>query len=137
MRLKGVSGDESKDYHGGLHHSVFRLGAAVGDPADVDYFSAFDRKLRTSGTEPERRTAGAEGAQRWRQKGGMMTHNIDTILVNPSEAEKVRTAFMANGLSKFADMIVPCIYAAKGQVLACNRERLMHLGVKIGDEEGV
>ena len=66
-----------------------------------------------------------------------MTHNIDTILVNPSEAEKVRTAFMANGLSKFADMIVPCIYAAKGQVLACNRERLMHLGVKIGDEEGV
>lgn len=63
-----------------------------------------------------------------------MTHNIDTIIVNPSEEEKVRSAFMANGLSKFADMIVPCIYVAKGQVLAYDRERLTHLGFKIGGE---
>ena len=65
-----------------------------------------------------------------------MTHNIDTIIVNPSEEERVRAAFMANGLGKFADMIVPCIYVAKGQILAYDRERLMHLGFKIGGEEG-
>ena len=65
-----------------------------------------------------------------------MIHNIDTIIVNPSEEERVRAAFLANGLGKFADMIVPCIYVEKGQILACDRERLMHLGFKIGGEEG-
>ena len=65
-----------------------------------------------------------------------MTHNIDTIIVNPSEEERVRAAFLANGLGKFADMIVPCIYVAKGQIFAYDSERLMHLGFKIGGEEG-
>lgn len=65
-----------------------------------------------------------------------MTHNIDTIIVNPSEEERVRAAFLANGLGQFADMIVPRIYVAKGQILAYDRERLMHLGFKIGGEEG-
>lgn len=64
-----------------------------------------------------------------------MTHNIDTIIVNPSEEEKVRAAFMENGLGRLADMIVPCIYVAKGQVLAYDRERLTHLGFKIGGDD--
>lgn len=63
-----------------------------------------------------------------------MTRKIDTIIVNPAEEEKVRAAFLANGLGKFANMIVPCIYVAKGQILAYDRERLMHLGFKIGDK---
>lgn len=62
-----------------------------------------------------------------------MTHNIDTIIVNPSEEERVRAAFLANGLGKLADMIVPC-YVAKGQILAYDRERLTHLEFKIGDK---
>ena len=65
-----------------------------------------------------------------------MTHNIDTIIVNPSEEERVRAAFLANGLGKFVDMIVPCIYVAKGQILAYDRKRLTHLEFKIGGEEG-
>ena len=64
-----------------------------------------------------------------------MIHNIDTIIVNPSEEERVRAAFLANGLGKFADMIVPCIYVAKGQILAYDKKQLMHLGFKIGGEE--
>ena len=63
-----------------------------------------------------------------------MTYNIDTIIVNPSEEERVRAAFLANGLGKFADMIVPCIYVAKGQILAYDKDRLTHLGFKIGDK---
>ena len=63
-----------------------------------------------------------------------MTHNIDTIIVNPSEEERVRAAFLANGLGKFADMIVPCVYVAKGQILAYDRERLMQFRFKIGGE---
>ena len=51
-----------------------------------------------------------------------MEHNIDMILVNPSEEERIRAAFLANGLGKFADMIVPCIYVAKGQILAFDRK---------------
>ena len=65
-----------------------------------------------------------------------MTHNIDTIIVNPSEEERVRAAFLANGLGKFVDMIVPCIYVAKGQIFAYDREQLTHLEFKIGGEEG-
>ena len=65
-----------------------------------------------------------------------MTHNIDTIIVNPSEEEKVRAAFMENGLGRLADMIVPCVYVAKGQILAYDSKRLMHLEFKIGGEEG-
>lgn len=63
-----------------------------------------------------------------------MTHNIDTIIVNPSEEERVRAAFLANGLGKFVDMIVPCAYVAKGQILVSDRKRLMHLEFKIGGE---
>lgn len=63
-----------------------------------------------------------------------MTYNIDTIIVNPSEEERVRAAFPANGLGKFVDMIVPCAYVAKGQILAYDRERLTHLGFKIGEK---
>jgi len=63
-----------------------------------------------------------------------MTYNIDMIIVNPSEEERVRAAFLANGLGKFADMIVPCDYVAKGQILAYDKERLMHLGFKIGEK---
>ena len=64
-----------------------------------------------------------------------MTHNIDTIIVNPSEEERVRAAFLANGLGKFADMIVPCIYVAKGQILAYDGKGLIRLKFKIGGKE--
>jgi hypothetical protein len=60
-----------------------------------------------------------------------MTHNIDTIIVNPSEEERVRAAFLANGLGKFVDMIVPCSYVAKGQILAYDRKQLTHLEFKM------
>ena len=61
-----------------------------------------------------------------------MTYNIGTIIVNPSEEERVRAAFLANGLGRFADTIVPCDHVAKGQILACDSERLTHLEFKIG-----
>lgn len=63
-------------------------------------------------------------------------YKIDTLVVNPLDEERVRAAFLANGLGKFADMIVPCIYVAKGQILAYDRKGLTHLEFKIGGEEG-
>ena len=65
----------------------------------------------------------------------MTAKNIDTILVNPSDTERVKSAFLSNGLEKFANMIVPCVYVTNGQILVFNSKQLMHLDFKIGGEQ--
>lgn len=62
------------------------------------------------------------------EKGKLMTiKNIDTILVNPSEIEKVKKALLKNGLKKYADMIIPCEYIMNGRMLAYCTERTMYI----------
>ena len=53
--------------------------------------------------------------------------NIDTILVNPSDMEKMKKALLENGLEKYANMIVSCDYITKGRALACCTERTIYV----------
>ena len=63
-----------------------------------------------------------------------MEHNIDMILVNPSEEERIRSTFTMNGMLKEASLITPCIFVPKGQMMACDRGKAMQIGIKFGDE---
>ena len=61
-------------------------------------------------------------------------HNIDMILVNPSEEERIRSTFTMNGMIKEASLITPFIFVPKGQMMACDREKAMQIGIKFGGE---
>ena len=63
---------------------------------------------------------------------GMRVNNIDTILVNPSEEDKIRDAFASKGFADYASMIVPCIYVKSGQMILSNSK--VQINVDIGME---
>ena len=60
------------------------------------------------------------------------THNIDTIIVNPADEERVRAAFLANNLEKFANMIVPCVYVERGRILAFSKDQPIQVCFEFG-----
>lgn len=63
-----------------------------------------------------------------------MEHNIDMILVNPVEEERIRSTFASEGMHKEAAMITPCIFVPKGQLMACDTKKAMQIGIRIGGD---
>ena len=60
---------------------------------------------------------------------------IDTILVNPSEEERIRENLRKHGLAKYANAVTPCIYIPIGQMLLYDSSKQMKSLVKceVGD----
>lgn len=59
--------------------------------------------------------------------------NIDTILVHPSEEDRIREALKANGFLDIAEAVIPCSYIQQGQLMLCDSKRAMENVLFRGD----
>lgn len=60
-----------------------------------------------------------------------MNYDIDTIVVNPSDEERIRDSFLSRGLKNLADIIITNDCAPKGKLFMYDKDKLMNLEFKI------